>query len=173
MRRTVGNVSITPQLYRLLPNCLNRIRRRHQPERQRVREKHGDGADYTHPSVALQIIQQRTNKSGCLTSCETVCLLQTARLSQRVPPPPQRGGEQGAVFSPATPASCRGDSYSHAEVFPTIITCNTDTCLCLILPDGFSTNDKVVRNILPKRFLQQYFSALLLYVVIFKYKPGN
>lgn len=33
--------------------------------------------------------------------------------------------------------------------FSTIITCNSDTCLCLILPDSLSTNDKVECNILP------------------------
>lgn len=33
--------------------------------------------------------------------------------------------------------------------FSTIITSNSDTCLCLILPDSFSANDKVVQNIRP------------------------
>lgn len=32
------------------------------------------------------------------------------------------------------------------EVFKTIITCDSDTCLCLILPDSFSTNDKVAHT---------------------------
>lgn len=47
------------------------------------------------------------------------------------------------------PASLRGDSFLRAEVFPAIITCNADTCLCLILWATFSTNDKVAYNITP------------------------
>lgn len=51
------------------------------------------------------------------------------------------------------------------KFFQTIITCNSDTCLCLILPDNLSANDKVEHNILPNIcydniFLPYYWMVL-------------
>lgn len=70
----------------------------------------------------------------------------------------RRGSQGAAALCRATPASCRADSWP--EVFQTVITCKSDTCLCLILPASLSTNDKVGTSQHPQTFVAKLTPAI-------------
>lgn len=56
-----------------------------------------------------------------------------------------------------------------SEVFQTVITRKSDTCLCPTLLASLSTNDKVAQNNIPKHLLQ-YSAALYFYVGVYPFK---